>query len=620
MIDSLQRAPLQRAYRAGSLTPEDVVEEVYARIAARGDDGVWIHLRDRQPTLAAARDLIRRFPGPELPPLFGLPFAVKDNIDVAGIPTTAACPKFAYVPDRTAPVVQRVLAAGAILIGKTNLDQFATGLSGTRSPYGVVGNPYDPTVIAGGSSSGSAVAVAAGLVSFSLGTDTAGSGRVPAGLTGTVGVKPSRGLVSTRGIVPACRSLDCPSVFALSVADGAGVLAVLAGPDSEDPYSRDLPLPPAVPPRIGFEGMRVGVPEVRDVVSDFDGDVAAAALFEEALHRLDRLGARLVPVDLGPFLEVGALLYDGPWLAERSADLEPFVNEHPEALHPVVRAVLDGARRVSGADAYRGAHSLAQARRQLDPTWDRIDALMVPTTPTAPTIQRMLADPIRANAALGRFTNFVNLLDLAGISVPSEATQDGLPVGVTFLAPAGADGLLLQLASAWQEAAARPVDGAGHVLDGAGASQQVGKASGGGVDQDEVLLAVVGAHLRGEPLNPDLVRLGARLHAEIPTAREYRLYALAEEPGRPPRPGLVRVPAGGPGARHSVPTEVYRIPVGALGRLMAGVRAPLGIGTVRLADGSQVLGFLCEQAGLEGATDISEHGGWRAYRASLVAV
>jgi allophanate hydrolase len=589
---SLERTALHHAYRTGALTPEDVVADVYDRIAARGQDAVWIHLVPREEALAAARDLVRRFPGSDLPPLFGLPFGVKDNVDVAGLPTTAACPEFAYVPAETAPVVQRALAAGAVLIGKTNLDQFATGLSGTRSPYGIVRNPHHPDVIAGGSSSGSAVAVAAGLVTFAIGTDTAGSGRVPAGLTGTVGVKPSRGLVSTRGIVPACRSLDCASVFALTVDDGAAVLAVLAGPDPQDPFSRDLPLPPGEPTAVDLAGLRVGVLAAPDVAADFAGDGEAAAAYAASVDRLVAAGSSAVPVDLSTFLDVAALLYDGPWIAERTAGIGDFVAARPDAVHPVTRQVLAAGGRVSGSDVFRGLHALAEARRRTAGVWDDVDALMVPTAPTAPTIEQMLADPLGANAVLGRFTNFANLLDLAGIAVPSEVTSAGVPVGVTFLAPAGADGLLLGLGAAWQAVVGLPL-ATGHAP---------------APRPHESLLAVVGAHLEGEPLHADLLGLGARLSERTATAAEYRLYALPST-GGPSRPGLVRVPAEG----SAIEAEVYRMPVESLGRLVTGVPAPLAIGTVRLADGRGVPGFLCEQAGIDGSADITAFGGWRAY-------
>lgn len=611
MIPSLQRAALHRAYRSGQLTPADVVAEVHRRIAARGDDGVWIHTVPREQALGAARALAERHAGGPLPPLFGLPFAVKDNIDVACLPTTAACPGYARVADRTATVVRRALDAGAILVGKTNLDQFATGLSGTRSPYGIVRNPYDPSVIAGGSSSGSAVAVAAGLVTFALGTDTAGSGRVPAGLTGTVGVKPSRGLVSTQGIVPACRSLDCASVFALSVADGAAALASIAGPDAADPYSRALPVPPADPVALDLGSQRIGVPARLDVAADFLGDRDAAAAFGAAVQRARDLGAQVVAVDLRPFLDVGRMLYDGPWLAERAAGVGGFLAQSPDAVHPVVREVLSGAVCVTGVDVFRGEHALAAARRSLATVWAGIDALLVPTVPTNPPVEALLADPVAGNAALGRFTTFANLLDLAGVAVPSAVDPRGVPIGVTLLAPAGRDTLLLGLAAAWQAGVDLPVSTRGDTLEPVAHQSPTGAPDPG----DEVLLAVVGAHLEGEPLHADLLRLGARMHARTRTAPDYRLFALPRGERIPERPGLLRVAAGG----RAVQAEVYRLPLASLGPLVAGIAPPLGIGSVVLADGSQVLGFLCEQAATAQVPDITDHGGWRPYRASLAA-
>lgn len=452
MIGPLAGEHLLPRYRDGSLRPVDVVAEVYDRIAARGDDAVWIHVVPRAEALAAAQDLEARAGGRDLPPLYGLPFAVKDNVDVAGLPTTAACPEFAYVATATAPVVQRALEAGAVLVGKTNLDQFATGLSGTRSPYGIVRNPFDPDVISGGSSSGSAVAVAAGLVTFAVGTDTAGSGRVPAALTGTVGVKPSRGLVSTRGIVPACRSLDCASVFAADVADGARVLAAVAGRDPQDPWSRALPVPPAAPVGLDVADLRVAVPAADDL--DFEGDGEAEAAFRVARDRLAAAGARLVEVALAPFRDAGDLLYDGPWVAERTAALEGFLTRRPEAVHPVTAAVLARAGSVSGPDVFRGLHALQEARLRADRTWAVADVLLLPTVPTAPTVARLLADPLGANAMLGRYTHFGNLLDLAALAVPSGVTAAGVPTGVTFFAPAGEDTLLLAVGAAWE--AVRP--------------------------------------------------------------------------------------------------------------------------------------------------------------------
>jgi allophanate hydrolase len=609
MIGSLQRASLHRGYSEGAFTPADVVAAVYDRIEARGQDNVWIKLVDRASAVAAAQDLARRHEGHELPALFGLPFAVKDNVDVAGLPTTAACPEFAYAARVSAPVVQRAVAAGAICIGKTNLDQFATGLTGTRSPYGVVRNPFDPAVICGGSSSGSAVAVAVGLATFAIGTDTAGSGRVPAGLTGTVGLKPSRGLVSTSGIVPACRSLDCPSVFALSVADGAAVLAVVAGPDPADPYSRELPVPPRVPVVPDVGELRVGVPAH---ALGLDDDAAVA--FEAAVARLHRLGARVVPIDLRPFLQVGDLLYGGPWVAERLAGLEGFVADHADALHPVTRQVLGGAVGVTGADVFRGLHALARGRALTSGVWSAVDVILVPTAPGAPTVEDVLADPFGPNATLGRFTNFVNLLDLAAIAVPSAMTPGGVPVGVTFLGQAGSDALLAGLGELWQRDVGLPVGATGRALEPVGVGIEQAptavQAAGEPAPDGDVLVAVVGAHLAGQPLNHVLLDLGARLHARTRTSHEYRLLAL---PGQPARPGLLRVTKGG----DAVEAEVYRMPAASVGPLLAGVPEPLGLGTVRLGDGTSVLGFLCEMAGAQGAVDITEFGGWRAYVSSV---
>jgi len=433
MTGSLSVGELSRRYGAGTARPEKVVEEVYERIEARGEDHVWITLRPREEVLAEAAAL------PD-GPLYGIPYAVKDNIDVAGLPTTAGCPDFAYTPEHSAPLVEKLRAAGALLIGKTNLDQFATGLSGTRSPYGTCESPLVPGLIPGGSSSGSAVAVAAGLVSFAIGTDTAGSGRVPAALTGTVGLKPSRGLVSTLGMVPACASLDCASVFAGSVADAWTVLSVIAGPVPGDPWSRDLP----VPPLRQTGPLRVGVPAKRE----FFGDAAAAVAFEEVLARLEKLGHTLVPVDFTPFLQAGKLLYGGAWLAERLTGIGGFVREHPESLHPVTRRVLLPGENLSAVDAFADLHRLQElSARVRESAWKAADVLAVPTVPTTFTVEEMSYDPIGRNRILGHYTTFANLLDLAAVAVPAGTTAIGRPHGLTLLAPAGSDGLLASAAA-----------------------------------------------------------------------------------------------------------------------------------------------------------------------------
>lgn len=600
-VGSLQAGALAAAYAAGDLIPLDVAGAVIARVAARGEDAVWITRVPDHDVRAAARALQERWAEGQRPPLYGLPFAVKGNIDVAGLPTTAGCPAYAYQPDATATLVQRLLDAGALLVGTTNLDQFATGLSGARSPYGSVVAPADPHRIAGGSSSGSAVAVAAGLVSFAIGTDTAGSGRVPASFTGTVGVKPSRGLVSTRGVVPACRSLDCPSVFTLSVADGAAVLSVLAGYDEADPFSRKLGPVAPVPAPLDLSRLRVGVPAGLHLEDD-----EARTAWQVALDRLAGLGATSVPVDLIPFEAAGRLLYQGSWLAERWAAVGGFVAAHPDHVHPVVARVLDGGAQITAVEAFRDAERLAVLRRTTEATWSAVDVLLLPTTPTHPALAAVEADPIGLNAQLGRWTTFANLLDLAAVAVPSALTPTGVPVGVSLLAPAGSDDLLLSVAAAWERAVGLPAGATGCPL----LTPPPARAAAPAPPGTGVLLTVVGAHMSGLPLNNALVTVGGRLHASTPTAPSYRLMAL---PGGPPRrPGLVRVTSGG----ASVEAETWEVPQAALSDLLVAVPAPLAIGTVELADGTTTLGFICEAAGAHGAQDITAHGGWQAYLAS----
>jgi allophanate hydrolase len=601
-VGSLDLASLQEAYRSGRLVPADVVDAIYDRIESRGDDGVWIHLVSRDEARRAAQDVV---PGAERP-LAGIPFAIKDNMDVGGLPTTAACPAFAYVADETATVVARLEGAGAILIGKTNLDQFATGLNGTRTPYGIPATPFDPTMISGGSSSGSAVAVSAGLVSFALGTDTAGSGRVPAAFTGTVGVKPSPGLASTAGIVPACHSLDCPSVFALTVADGALVLAAMSGPDAADPWSRPAPIPAADPRPAPLDGLVLGVPLETQLGLD------AGSGYREAWDRLagelTSAGAQLVEIDLEQFFAAGELLYQGPWLAERLSGVERFVDAQPEALHPVTRTLLESGRGVTGTEAFRGLHELQRLRAATAPVLEGVAALLTPTASRTFTVAEMLADPIALNSALGRFTTFANLLRLAAVAVPGGLTARGMPFGVSIQTPWGQDERALSIAAAIEQLVALPLAATGLSPRGtpspATPSPATPSSAAGGAG---LSLAVVGAHLSGMPLHPRLLELGAEPVAVTTTSPDYRLYALAGVA----KPGLVRVGSGG----SAIELEVYRLPFASVGELLAEIDAPLSLGTVRLADGGSVHGFLCEPAGLEGARDITEFGGWRGYLA-----
>jgi allophanate hydrolase len=529
-------------------------------------------------------------------PLFGVPFAVKDNIDVADLPTTAACPAFAHTPGASATVVARLLAAGAVLIGKTNLDQFATGLVGTRSPYGQPTSTWSAEHVSGGSSSGSAVVVSRGTVPFALGTDTAGSGRVPAGFNHIVGLKPTPGRVSTAGVLPACRSLDCVSIFALTAADAAAVLAVIEGDDAADDYSHfspglvDWPRP-----------LRIGVPMRPRLDAEQGGPAAWAAA--EALAR--ECGATLVPVDFEPLHAVASLLYDGPWVAERHAVVQALLSAEPQALDATVAAVIAKARGFDATDTFRAQYRLQAARRETAALWQRVDLLMVPTAPRHPTRADVAAAPVAANAELGAYTNFVNFLGWCALALPAGATATGLPFGVTFIAPADADAALSRFGQRWQAAAAQPL----------GATGEPAARPSTGLPQPatepELHVAVVGAHLQGLPLNGQLLDRGARLVAATTTAPAYRLYAL---PGTvPPKPGLQRVPQGG----VAIAVEVWAMPQRLLGSFLALVPPPLGLGSIELADGRHVHGFLCEAHALVSATDISHHGGWRAYLASL---
>jgi allophanate hydrolase len=591
-VQSLDLTALAAAYAAGA-TPVQIIREVYARIRARGEDHVWITLRPEEDVLAEAAALAARRSGGEKLPLYGVPFAAKDNIDVAGLPTTAACPAFAYTPAADAEVVRRLRAAGALLVGKTNLDQFATGLVGVRSPYGAPSSVFNKNYISGGSSSGSAVATAAGLVSFALGTDTAGSGRVPAAFNNLVGWKPTKGLLSTAGLVPACRSLDCISVFALTCADAAKVAELVSAFDPADPYSRPAPAASAFP-----SSFRFGVPRADQL--EFFGDREAAALYAASVGRLRALGGVAVEIDLAPFRATADLLYSGPWVAERLAAITPFAQEHPEALHPVTAGIITAASRFSAVDTFRAFYKLEELRRAAAPTWDKIDVLLLPTTPTIYTHADLAAEPVLNNTRLGTYTNFVNLLDLCGVAVPAGFRADGLPLGVTLLSPAFTDSAVLALGARLHAALGGKLGGTDtplnpHDLPAAPRSSAIE-------------LAVVGAHLSGQPLNHQLTSRGATLLRTTRTAADYRFYALANT--TPPKPGLVREPGFvGPG----IEVEVWRLSPAAFGAFTAEVPAPLAIGNLVLADGSTVKGFVCEPAALAGSTEITSFGGWRAY-------
>ncbi|QJR12732.1 Allophanate hydrolase [Usitatibacter rugosus] len=589
-------AALHDAYRAGKLRPTDVVEAWLARDASERAAPVWISVQSPEVLRARASTLdaqLRTDPQRALAsPVFGTLFAVKDNIDCAGLPTTAACPAFAYDPAEPAFVVAALEAAGAMVAGKTNLDQFATGLVGTRSPYGAPPNAFKPEIVSGGSSSGSAVAVAKGLVHFALGTDTAGSGRVPAGLNNLVGWKPTRGLLSVRGVVPACRSLDCVSIFTLTVADAARVFRVAATFDAADPCARSLALDR---PLLRHE-FTFAVPRAADL--EFFGDSLAQAAFADAVSRMKALGGMPREIDFAPWREVADSLYDGPRVAERHAGIRAFFDAHADAVDPTVRRILDRGATFSATDTFVAEARLDELRAKLTPLWSTFDVLVVPTAPTAYSIAAVQADPIELNRRLGTYTNFANLLDLAAIAVPASMRPDGLPSGITLLAPAGGDLMLAHLAQRFHATGTLPLGAIGV------AAPAAETLAGHG---DTVQVAVVGAHLQGLPLNRELTERGAKLVRSTRTAPHYRLYALPAT--TPPKPGLVRT--AGEGQRIAV--EVWELPASAFGRFVAGIPAPLCIGTLELEDGSHVQGFLCEAAAIAGAEDISRFGGWRAY-------
>ncbi|ARU04844.1 allophanate hydrolase [Comamonas serinivorans] len=585
----------QQAYAHGA-DPEHLLDT--QRQACLGDDPAWISVASAEQLrqqLHALRTLEAEH-GRAALPLYGVPFAVKDNIDVAGFTTTAACEAFAREASADAVAVQRLRRAGAIVLGKTNLDQFATGLVGTRSPYGVVPNTFDPARVSGGSSSGSASVVARGLVPFALSTDTAGSGRIPAGFNQIVGLKPTPGAVSGTGLVPACRTLDCIGVLAQSVADSARVLALMEGTDPADVYGRPRPRLSPVPP---LATLRVATPVQRPLAPDYD---TAFQAFEQALRPQV---AQLQTLDFGPLFDVAALLYQGPWVAERVVAADAIYRHQADQMLPVIREVLDVAQRFSAADTFAAQYRLQALQRQADALWQQWDVLCVPTAPRHPRIDEVQADPIAVNAELGLYTNFVNLLGWSAIAIPAARLPDGLPFGITLIAPGWREPQLVAWAQQLEQQVRLPAGTTGRLPKAEPLPQWHVPAAG-----DSVRLAVVGAHLRGMPLNHELLACGARFVQETQSAPSYRLYAL---PGTtPPKPGLARAHSGQP-----IVLEVWDMPVDNLGAFVARVPAPLGIGNVELASGEVVKGFICEGHALEQALDVTAHGGWRAYCASL---
>ncbi|WP_284945237.1 allophanate hydrolase [Acidisoma cladoniae] len=598
---SLDFSTLHAAYASGDATPSTVMDEVLRRLTASTDDAIWISRHTDEDLIIAARALTARAGERESLPLYGIPFAVKDNIDVAGLPTTAACPAFAYHPTQSASVVERLITAGAIVIGKTNLDQFATGLVGVRSPYGIPRNTFDATMVPGGSSAGSAVAVAGGLVSFALGTDTAGSGRVPAAFNNLVGLKPTRGLLSNRGLVPACRSIDCISIFALTVPDAVAVLDVASGFDAADPYAREAPA--------GFRAaLSTTAPHFTFAVPhegerEFFGDVEAQTLFAEAVARAEALGGTRIDIDFAPWVETANLLY-GPWTAERTAAIGPLLATEPDVLHPITRMVVERGVAATAVEIFEAQYRLQALTQTIRPLWAEADFLLVPTTGTAFSLAQLDAEPIARNTDLGYYTNFTNLLDLSAIAVPSGFKSNGFPVGVTLIGPAWHDAKLAAFAQRMHQAAGGP-------MGATGLAQPSVTVSAAPAVYPTIDLAVFGAHLTGGALNPQLCALGGQRRSDCLTAAIYRMVAL---PGPVLRPGLIDVGPGG----TAIQGEIWAVPTSALAAFLATIGRPLGLGRVQLEDGETAFGFICEGAAMvEQAPDVSAFGFWPAYLQSL---
>lgn len=592
---------LRTAYRTGATTPRALIARLVERASALNPEyRLFIHLLgadELEPYLAALDGK-----SPESLPLYGVPFAIKDNIDLAGVPTTAACPAFAYTPGRSATLVERLIALGAVPIGKTNLDQFATGLNGTRSPYGACRNAVLPDYPSGGSSSGSSLAVALGVASFALGTDTAGSGRVPAALNNLVGTKPTRGLLSTAGVVPACRTLDCVTYFTASAREASALLALTTGSDPLDPYSRHNPAwnhgsAFGVPQRFRF-----GIPRPPDLA--YFGCAEGPALFAAAVETVRAIGGEPVEIDFSPFLEAARLLYEGPWVAERYAVAGPLLERHPDAVLPVIRAVLAKAPAATAVEAFTAQYRLQALKARCDALMDGLDCVLTPTIGRPVTLAELDAEPVLRNSELGHYTNFMNLLDYAAVAVPSGFMRNGLPWGVTLFGRAFTDQYLLSLADAVQRRHALPLAGGRAPETRAGAQR---------AQHDKACIVVCGAHLEGLPLNWQLTRRHARLVERTASSARYKLYALAGGP--PLRPGMIRVAEGG----AAIEVEVWELPSSELGSFLSAIPAPLGLGKVELADGRWESGFICEPCGLEGATDITAFGGWRAYLARAEA-
>lgn len=594
---SLNIFSLRQAYLARAVTVSEVIDEVLVRTRTYEEYNIWISLNDPEALIAEASRLDRQ--DPRHLPLYGIPFAIKDNIDFVGLPTTAACPAYSYLPTQTAFAVQWLIDAGAVLIGKTNMDQFATGLTGTRSPepYGICKNALNPDYISGGSSSGSAVAVALNIVSFSLGTDTAGSGRVPAAFNNIVGLKPTRGLIGCSGVVPACKSLDCISIFSHTADEAEYLLDILIAEDRDDVYARSARILSEPIQGSGTKArFRFGVPKPEQL--NFFGDTEGSALFQQVVANLQVLG-EVVEIDFQPFLDAASLLYDGPWIAERYAGIREFIETHPETLHPVIRQVLSSAKGKNAIDTFENQHCLQSLKHKILPVLQGLSCIAVPSAPRIYLIEDVLADPVNLNFNLGYYTNYMNLLDLCAVAIPSEFYHQGLPFGITLFSSALSDRRLLDIARQYQALKSCEQEPNGLKSNSPKPSIMAGTRY--------QRIAVCGAHMHGLPLNKQLLQQGARFYSTARTSANYRLYALATEP--PERPGLLRDEAQG----QSIDLELWELPKENWAAFISTIKSPLCIGSVELEDGRWEYGFLCENYLIPSSSEITGHSGWRNY-------
>ncbi len=593
-ITNLTIAQLRQHYRDQDFTPAQLIHYLLQQAQQRMDNNVWIYQlssEEIQPYL----DKLQGRSTDDLP-LYGIPFAIKDNIDLAGIPTTAACEAFAYTPTQSAFVVQRLINAGAIPLGKTNLDQFATGLVGTRSPYGATKNAFNPAYISGGSSSGSAVVVAQGLASFALGTDTAGSGRVPAAFNNILGLKPSRGLLSNQGVVPACKSLDCVGLFATTTADLQILFNLTASYDANDAYARINPVT-NTKAQAAKKAFSFAIPKKEQL--EFFGNAAYQHLFQQAVARLEKMGGSKQEIDFAPFINTARLLYEGPWVTERYLACQPLIDERPQALLGVTRRIIASGKDNTAAQAFAADYQRQVYKKQADALLAPVDFMLTPTTGTIYTIDAVLHNPVQLNSNLGYYTNYMNLLDYCSIAVPAGFTDSGLPFGVTLVANTFCDQLLLAYAQQFQQVQALALGATPWVLPVSAADHTVSNAC--------LNLVVCGAHMSGLALNHQLLERKATFVKQCKSAPHYKLLAL---PGGPPqRPGMIRVGQGG----HAIEVEIWNMPYENMGSFLAGIPHPLGLGKVELADGCWETGFICESYIEKQATDISAYGGWRTY-------